>query len=157
MKRKVVLLDIDRTLFDTDVFKESGLQTHSIYDEVLEVLEELSKEALLGIFSQGQLDLQTTKLIKTGIHGHFQKNYMHIVVDKSEAMPAVFEKYKNDRVFFVDDKLTALHEAKKSYPWLFVIWVKRGKYAMLQKPIKGFKPDATVKDLRNIVHIVRGN
>ena len=155
--KKVVFFDIDRTLFDTEVFKESGLQTHVIYEEVLDVLEELSREALLGIFSQGQLDLQTTKLVKTGIHGHFLKKYMHIVADKTEAMPAVFEQYRGKRVFFVDDKLTALYEAKKLYSWLFTIWVKRGKYAEATKPIEGFEPDVTVYDLRNIVKIVRNN
>lgn len=153
--KKVVLFDIDRTLFNTEVFKESDLQTHSVYEEVLEVLEQLSKEALLGIFSQGQLDLQTTKLIKTGIHGHFQKKHMHIVADKTGAMPAVFEKYKHHRVFFVDDKLTALYEAKKFYPWLFTIWVRRGKYALRQEPIEGFEPEATITDLREVVKLVQ--
>lgn len=155
--KKLVLFDIDRTLFDTDLFKESGLMTHSVYEEVLEVLEALSQDALLGVFSQGQLDLQITKLIKTGIHNRFHKKHMHIVTDKTEAMPAVFEKYKHYRVFFVDDKLTALHEAKKLYPWLFTIWMKRGKYALAQKPIEGFDPEATITDLREVVQLVEKN
>ena len=54
MKNKVVLLDIDYTLFDTKTFKESSLKKYALYDEISAVLKDLANVAELGIFSKGE-------------------------------------------------------------------------------------------------------
>ena len=41
-KPKIVLFDIDYTLFNTDVFKETQ-QKHSVYDEVHDILKNFQK------------------------------------------------------------------------------------------------------------------
>jgi len=157
MKRllsKTVLFDIDYTLFNTDIFKQAQLKKHSVYSEVRNVLIQLSKIAKLGIFSEGDLNLQKTKLLKTDIHKYFSKEHIHIVPKKDEIIEKILQKYKNTTVFLVDDKLTILHQAKTIRPSLFTIWVKRGKYAKNQKPLKGFVPDAIIESLNELIPVI---
>ena len=155
--KPVVLFDIDYTLFDTANFKESGLLDHQIYKEVIEVLENLKDIAILGIFSEGDLDFQNQKLIKTDIKKYFNEIHTHIVVNKVNEIKRVFEKYKDSKIFLIDDKLSILSELKNFMPLVFGIWIKRGWFADNQKPIEGFEPDATVDNLQEIVKIIKNN
>lgn len=155
MNKPIVLFDIDYTLFDTDFFKKSKLLKHKIYEETIGVLENLRKIAVLGIFSEGGLDFQKTKLRKTGIEKYFKKENMHIVLSKLDELRKTLEKYKDKKTFFVDDKLAILFDAKKMFPKVFTVWVKRGFYAINQKKIAGFKPDAEVENLSEVVRIVQ--
>ncbi len=152
--KKIVLFDIDYTLFDTDIFKKTNLRKHKVYNEVHDVLKRLSQTAELGIFSEGETDFQEAKLKKTDIKKYFRKNYIHIATNKSDQIQNILEKYSSVKLFVVDDKLTILCELKKMLPSVFAIWVKRGIYAENQKEIEGFKPDYEVKDLNDIVSIV---
>lgn len=153
---KVVLFDIDYTLFDTAEFKKSNLQTYSVYQEVLDVIEKLQPIAKLGIFSEGKLELQKNKLVQTSIHSFFSDEFVHIVPTKDETLYGILDKYDEFTLFLVDDKLLVLYNAKKYKPSIFTIWVKRGIYAQKQEPIEGFLPDATTDDLRGIVELVEG-
>lgn len=153
-KQKIVLFDIDYTLFDTDYFKKTNLQTHRIYDEVEDVLHELSQIALLGIFSEGELVFQQTKLEKTGIVKYFVEEYIHIVGAKNEVLAEVLHKYKDATVFLVDDKLEVLKNASDVLPSLVTIWVKRGIYAQNQKPIESFAPHGIIDTLQEVIPIV---
>lgn len=156
--KPIVLLDIDYTLFDTDFFKESNLSKPKIYKEVIRALEDLKKIAVLGIFSEGDLDFQKTKLKEDGIDKYFGKENVHIVSNKLDALKNVLRKYnKETKTFFVDDKLTILFAAKKMFPKIFAVWVRRGFYAKNQKEISGFTPDAEVENLSEAVRIVQSN
>ena len=152
--KPVVFFDIDYTLFDTAKFKQSGFLEHKIYKEVIGVLENLKEIAVLGIFSEGDLEFQTKKLIKTNIKKYFDEIHTYIVLDKFGEMKKVFEKYKNNKIFLVDDKLTILRDLKKAMPLVFGIWIKRGWYARNQKEILGFKPDAEVTSLKEVVNLI---
>ncbi|MBI2430686.1 MAG: hypothetical protein HYV39_01575 [Candidatus Levybacteria bacterium] len=154
MKQKVILFDIDYTLFDTEKFKGTNLQTFSLYEEAVDVLAKLKENAYLGIFSEGNHNLQKTKLLKTKIHNSFAKRYIHIVANKEEKVEEILKKYKKYLVFLVDDKLTVLYQAKQLFPSLVTIWVKRGRYALKQSPIEGFTPDAIIGSLRELPPIV---
>lgn len=154
-KNKIVLFDIDYTLFDTRKFKDSFLQDYNIYNEVMEVLIQLARLATLGIFSKGETEFQKTKLKKTGMMKFFKENNIHIFDDKDANLISVLEKYKDSKIFLVDDKLTNLYSAKKYMPQIFAIWVKRGPYAKMQKPILGFKPDAEIDSLSGVVEIIK--
>lgn len=153
-KKPIVLFDIDYTLFDTAYFKKSSLTKHKIYEEVIGVLEKLNKIAMLGIFSEGNLEFQRKKLNQTGIEGYFKKDNTHIVLNKLSEFRKVLRKYEDGITFFVDDKLSILHDAKKIFPKVVAIWVKRGFYAENQKEISGFKPDAEVKNLKDVIKII---
>jgi len=152
--KKMVLFDIDYTLFDTDVFKKTKLRKHALYREVYAVLQELSRVATLGVFSEGNIALQRMKLRKTEIHRYFPKEYTHIVEVKDHNLREILSKYKDKKLFLVDDKLPILRMAKKVLPSIFTIWVKRGIYAAEQKEIPGFKPDAIVNDLSKLAQLI---
>ncbi|GEM_PF-26585 len=154
-KQKVVLFDIDYTLFDTGTFKESQLQKYSLYQETVDVILKLQGSAKLGIFSEGEIEFQKNKLLKTEINRHFENEYLHIVEKKDEVLESVLDKYDDYNLFLVDDKLPILHAAKKYKPSLFTIWIKRGIFADNQEPIKGFIPDAIVDTLDGIVSLVK--
>lgn len=153
-KNVMVFFDIDYTLFDTDVFKKSNLADYVLYDEVLDVLGQLKNIAVLGIFSEGDLDFQRIKLFKTEIQHHFVKKHVHIVTKKEKSIGKMLDSYKNESIILVDDKLSVLHQAKGILSSIFTVWVKRGIYAVSQKPIDGFTPDAIIENLRDLIPIV---
>lgn len=155
IKSKIVLFDIDYTMFDTDLFKKTQLQEYVVYKEVRKVLSELEKIAQLGIFSEGKKGLQKMKLLRTDIKKYFKKKHIYVSSKKEEQLQSILSKYKNEETFLVDDKLTVLYQAKKLMPFIFTIWVKRGIYAQNQKEIHNFSPDATVGNLRDIIPFIK--
>jgi phosphoglycolate phosphatase-like HAD superfamily hydrolase len=153
-KKKFILFDIDYTLFDTETFKSSALQRYSIYEEVEAVLMQLKQISLLGIFSKGENEFQKTKLKKTGLIKFFAENNIHIFVDKDANLTGILKKYQDLKLFLVDDKLDILFSAKKNMPEITTVWVKRGPFALKQKPIEDFAPDVTIDNLSNLFNIV---
>src|SRR6266404_2610925 len=148
----VILFDIDNTLFNTLLLKESDLTVFEIYEEVKDTLAELSNIAKLGIFSQGQIAFQEKKLRETNIAQYFFEEHKHIVEYKIDVMKEVFERYHNKaKVYFIDDWLEMLRVAKETDPSVFTIWMKRGEYALSQKEMNDFTPDAVVTNLREVV------
>lgn len=156
-KKPVVLFDIDYTLFDTAFFKESKLLKHKIYEEAIKVLDSLNKIAILGIFSEGDIEFQIEKLIKTDIKKYFDEIHTHIVSNKVSEIKKVFTKYAGNKIFLVDDKLSILSDLRNFMPSVFTIWVKRGPFAENQKEIPGFIPDAEVENLSEVVKIIKSN
>ena len=154
LKNKVILFDIDYTLFNTDIFNETKLQKYSLYEEVKEALNNLSKIARLGIFSEGEIRLQKTKLESTNIADYFQNDLVHIMTRKDDEMEDIITRYTDTALFLVDDKIDILYKTKKLFPSVFTVWIKRGKYAKSQKPIDGFEPDAIIKTLQEVIPVV---
>lgn len=153
--KKIILFDIDNTLFNTLKFKESNSQMFSLYEEVYGVLEELSKVAYLGIFSEGDIVFQKNKLKQTNIEKYFLEEHTHIVSKKAEAIEQLIKKYKDhNQVYLVDDKLTILPIIKKDFPSVFTIWIKRGEYAPFQQPIENFSPDAEIEKLEEVILLI---
>jgi len=157
MNKKFVLFDIDFTLFDTRAFKDSKLTKYSIYKEVISVLENLSEFTELGIISKGESEFQKNKLEKTGMTKFFKEENVYIFEDKEANLTKIIDKYKNYKIFLVDDRLETLHSAKKHLEQVFTIWIKRGWFAENQKPIPDFKSDAEVDNLSEVVKIVQSN
>ncbi len=150
----VILFDIDYTLFDTKLFKESNLTEYRIYDEVESTLTMLKKQAKLGIFSEGRQDFQKAKLQNTGIFSLFDSNLIFIVPDKFEALREIVSTFENKKnIFLVDDKLSILAEVKAVLPEMTTIWVKRGFYAEHARPIAGFTPDLSIETIQDLPQI----
>lgn len=154
---KVVLFDIDYTIFDTALYKESNLTVFQLYEEVLEVLTEIGRGATVGIFSQGETEHQLKKLLQTNLYKQFKDEHIHIFIRKMESLPDVLLKYKGNKLFFIDDKLEVLKEVKDSDQTIFTVWIKRGEYAENAVAIPGFKPDAEMVNLRDLISIVDQN
>ncbi len=152
--KKIVLFDIDYTLFDTAQFKSSGLKIYKLYEEVEEALKTLSQSAEIGIFSQGGDVLQREKLKQTLIQAHFRQENIHIFSLKDENLGSVLSKYKNRDIFLVDDKLEVLKLGKDLNDSVYTIWLKRGPFAERQENIVGFTPDAIISNLSEAVAFV---
>lgn len=213
MNKKIILFDIDYTLFDTTKFKErianalSSLVPHTdfavvddIYDEVRlegnfdpklfaklfkekhateiteeeieglwfdkdiiqqalypEVLPTLQKlqaknDLILGIFSAGKKDFQIQKI--SSLQEFFPQQDIYIAGVKESILHEVLETYKHNTIVLVDDIITILQKAKLLRNDIFTIWVKRGKFAEKAEIPEGFKPDAIVTDLAEIVAVV---
>ncbi len=153
-REKMILFDIDYTLFDTDTFKQSELTDYRAYDEVIQMLGQLQGIATVGIFSEGGEEFQKAKLLKTRIHYHFPQEHLHIVAKKEESLRGILNKYKKYQLFMVDDKLSVLQAAKRVSPSTITIWIKRGPYAINQANANAFLPDATITSLDEVIAIV---
>ena len=147
LNNPIILFDIDYTIFDTALFKQSNLVQYSLYSEVPDILSDLSNKATLGILSEGEKQFQQNKLIKTKIDHFFHKDHMHIDLDKKKLIKTISETYKNKSLIIIDDKLPILPLARQYIPHVFTVWIKRGKYAKNQKPLPGFTPDAALDNL----------
>lgn len=150
---KVVLFDIDYTLFDTQSFKDSNLSSFKNFEEVADVLEELSKIAKIGIFSTGERNFQHDKLLNTKIMSFFKPEDIHVSEDKEQVIEEILQKYSQREIFLVDDKIKILKLAKEIYPSIHTIWVKRGPYVEIMRDVK-YEPDTTIENLKNIASVV---
>ncbi len=154
LKPKIVLFDIDYTLFDTETFKKSNLKIYRLYDETRGVLKKLAKFVEIGIFSQGEDEFQRKKLKQTLISNHFLEKNVHIFLDKDDNVENILTKYKDLTVFLVDDKLEILCLAKKIDKNVFTVWVKRGPFAKKEDRKKNFTPDVAVSNLKEIIAVI---
>lgn len=153
--KKVVLFDIDYTLFDTGTYKASDLTEFKLYEEVVPVLIEIAEHATVGVFSEGETEHQLKKLITTEIREHFRDEHLHIFTKKMEGLADVLLKYQGDTIFFVDDKLEVLKGIKESDEAIRTIWIKRGMYAEQIPVIEGFTPDLKVTTLQDILPYIK--
>ena len=152
----IVLLDIDDTIFNTALFKQSELTKYAMYDDVYTALEELKHIATLGIFSQGIVAFQRKKLHETNIQEYFVEEHIHIVEVKMEAVKHLVKTYAGQgSIFLVEDRLDVLQMAKQSDPQLHAIWMKRGRYAQNQRVKVDFTPDATIKNLHELIPLLK--
>jgi FMN phosphatase YigB (HAD superfamily) len=151
--KKIILFDIDDTLFNTARFIESDLQDFGLYDDVLETLIELRAYATLGIFSQGESEFQQTKLTSTKISDYFLPEDVHILLSKDEDLTKVFMNYNDHKIYVVDDRIQWLKNVKNAFPYVFTVWIQQGRYAHTQDD-EQYVPDATVTSLAQIKKLV---
>lgn len=160
----------DPTLFLEEVFNQTGkgdakekreiirfiMDRNTIkghfHKEVMNILLQLSKIGHLGIYSQGEKKLQRRKI--SFIKHLLQPKIIHVARSKKTQMRKILKKYDNYKVFYVDDRLTMVQLAKSIRSDIIGIWIKRGRYALAQKPIPGFEPDAEVNNVQKIIALV---
>ena len=148
-KQKIVFFDIDHTLFNTPLFKDSNLTRYSNYAEVADVLIKVKNVATIGIYSEGDLSLQTEKLTQTHISEHFLKKNIYIFDKKLEKIQEIFAHNDKNTFYLIDDRQRVLQAVKAYNPAVHTIWIRRGIYA--DEIINGFTPDKTVETLRDIL------
>ncbi|MBP9719140.1 MAG: HAD family hydrolase [Candidatus Levybacteria bacterium] len=136
------------------IYSQKTLQ-NNLYSEVLDTLQLLQKYATIGIFSQGEDNLQKRKI--DSIRHFFTDDHMHIVENKEKAIENVFLRYTGFETYFVDDALPILYKVHKEFPSIQTIWMKRGRYAKIQKDIVGFTPFASIVQLDELTTIIKEN
>lgn len=148
MRKKILLFDIDYTLFDTAHFKESNLSSYLLYPDVENVLLKLHSKIQLGILSQGEHDFQIAKLKNTGIFNFFKSEYIFIVEDKHGELQHIMKFLKDFDVIFVEDKKEMLERAKEFDPEIKTVWVQKGPYA--DATSSKFSPHFTIFDISEL-------
>ena len=136
------------------IFNQKNFRDN-LHKEVLTSLKILIGLGEVGIFSQGDKKFQHAKI------SHFihllNNKHINIVKNKKSQMVDVLRNVETYKIYFVEDMLSMLQMAKKIQPPIVTIWMKRGRYAENQKAIPGFTPDAEVKNLSEVVKIVKEN
>lgn len=106
--------DLNRVFWENDrIYKES------LYPETIGVLKELSEKNILGIFSQGDEELQARKLNACDISQFFDRSKLFVY--KRKLLDEVLGALPKDALF-VDDKhdvVTTLAKARD------VVWINR--------------------------------
>jgi FMN phosphatase YigB (HAD superfamily) len=93
---------------------------NSLYPGVPELLQQLTPEHTLGIFSEGNKNFQTKKLLLTGISGFFADNYTYIFGRKLE--PETLRQLPPESIV-VDDNPEVIDTLAD---WgIKTVWVKR--------------------------------
>lgn len=151
MKNTLVLFDIDYTIFDTDVFKASGLKLYSLYPQVKNILNILSNKYTLGVLSQGEKGFQIKKLLETGIYKLFDEDHIFITPDKHGELESIFKNLKIEKTIFVEDKLEILKKAKELNPQMVTIWIKNGPYASTTE--ETHIPDFSIENISQLPQV----
>ena len=140
----------------TNILKDE-IFSDNLYEETKEVLESIAKDPSIkiGIFSGGESGFQLKKIEQ--VENFFNKDHIHIIKYKHLNVQKIIKKYKNFKIYLIDDMLDILYNAKKIDKDMITIWIKRGRFAKNAKPIKGFKPDFEIGDLKEIVSIIHNS
>jgi len=101
----------------------------ALFAEVLSSLERLSKEFLLGIFSEGDLEFQQAKLEKSGIKKFFKPELVFIFPSKANELKVIEGKIKNYQgpAFIVDDNIDHIRRIMDTR-FIPILLDRRGKY-----------------------------
>lgn len=129
----------------------------NLYEETKEILESIAKDPSIkiGIFSGGESDFQFKKIEQ--LENFFSKDHVHIIKYKHLNISKIIQKYKNFRTYLIDDMLNILYNAKKIDKNIITVLIRRGRFAKNAKPIRGFKPDYEIKNLKEIIPVIRNS
>ncbi len=127
-----------------EIYAQESLYKQSLYTDVIQVLENLSKDYKLGIFSQGYPEYQMLKLEKSGIYKYFSKDF--IVIERRKLESQVFKKMNREGAI-IDDKpevMDRIFAESKLTP----IWLNR----LSPYELPGFKTIHSLDQLADILY-----
>lgn len=129
------------------------------YKEVEYILKKLNKnkQIIIGIFSSGDEGFQKNKIKK--IMKYLHKDHINIFMFKHDKLKEVFDKYKNYKLFIVDDFLDILDKINKLNKNAVTVWIKRKEKSEFNKvsEIKEFKPNYEIENLKELISIIKSN
>lgn len=152
--QKIIIFDLDHTLFDTEEYKKTSLKTFKLFNDAKSCLDDVSKFAKLLIFSEGNIALQKQKIKETNLNKYFNQEdiYFFDSFKKMENFSRILEKYPDSIFYYVENKQNYLRDAKQLNPEVFTIWINREK---IEELIDGFTPDMTINSLNDILPIIK--
>jgi hypothetical protein len=110
---------VDKSSLDAVFWQNDSIYKEAIFQDAEEVLNKLSQDKNLGIFSQGNPELQTRKLEAGGIEKFFNKELIFIRERKlSEEATALL----NSEATVIDNKHDVVATLSK---FVNVIWLNR--------------------------------
>jgi FMN phosphatase YigB (HAD superfamily) len=150
LKKKIDIDTLEKVILNEELLESA------LYEEVVGVFTYLhkKKDLILGIFSAGRISLQRPKV--NAIQKFLQKEYIHIYeFKKGKALPELLKKYNENKIYFIDDIVEILYNAKKIRSDITTIWIQRGIHK--DTLVEGFLPDKTIHNLHEIIPILEEN
>lgn len=148
---KIIFFDIDDVLFKTDLFIKSGLKKYESYEDAKEVIEKIENEFEIGILSQGEYNLQISKLTNIDLLKHFKKENILIVEEKNKISENIFEMFKDRVIYVLDDRIDNLCKIKEISLGIKTILIKRGRHQDLNND---YRPDFIINTLSELLKIL---
>lgn len=104
-------------------------KNHQPFEDTFEVLDKLSKNNDLGIFSEGFDNWQKKKIQLTGIWDFFDQKLM--IIERRKLLPESISKIPNKAVV-VDDKKEVIEILANTRPDLKLVWINRNNEEKLE-------------------------
>lgn len=137
----------EKTGVDINLIKENIFDPKNfpIFEEVRDVLTELSANNTLGIFSEGFDDWQKKKIKLSDIWDFFDPNWM--VIERRKLLPESINKIPNGATV-IDDKRIVIETLANIRPDLNLVWINRLDDEKIETP-----QIRTIKNLKELMPV----
>jgi len=122
-----------------------------VYPDFFDFAKSFNKKDLI-LLSFGEAGFQGTK-IKNSEVGPFFDKILITQKNKIKELKPIYEKYPEEKIFFIDDKAEQIDEVKKIFPQLILIKMERLQGGHINTESK--LADYVVGDLNEVKNIVR--
>jgi hypothetical protein len=121
-----------------------------LFKDVKRTLSQIKKIAKIIIYSQGDKGFQTEKLFY--IKKYINDIYIH--KNKIKSLKKTINKFKDKKIFIIDDWPLVLKKAKDINKDVFTIQMYRGNKARKYNNYR-FKPDVKITSFRSLYKIIK--
>jgi len=128
------------------LFWDQKMFMSSFYKDV-DVLKPLSKIAKIGIFSKGDSKFQQEKLVS--IRTFLNEENVNIFTNKIDKINQVLNKYRNFKIYLIDNDMVVLSQAKEFNGSIFTIQILR-----VENQLKNDRIDKTIDNLYQLEKII---
>jgi FMN phosphatase YigB (HAD superfamily) len=128
----------DTASLDRVFWEEEKIYQESLYPETQEVLEKLKEQKTLGVFSQGNEELQNRKLDAAKLRQYFSPEY--IFIHRRKLSDQAIELLPRDATF-IDNKHDIVEALQK---FVDVIWLNR----------KSNESDPSIKTIHTLTQLI---
>lgn len=136
---------MDKDFLNT-IFWDQKMFTENLYEDS-EALFQIIKIAKIGIFSEGDEKFQKKKVEK--FKDIINEKDIYVYIDKRDFLQNLIKKYKNYKIYLVDDHLAVLLRAKEIEKSVFTIMIDREKNSVKNDTI-----DATIENLYQVLQLI---
>lgn len=128
----------DVASLDRIFWEEEKIYQESLYSETKEVLEKLKEQKTLGIFSQGNEELQNRKLDASKLRSNFSPD--HVFILRRKLSDEAIDLLPRDATF-IDNKHDVVEALRK---FVDVIWINR----------KSDESDPEIKTIHSLTELI---
>lgn len=148
---KNIGIAINKNVLEEIMLNENKMVT-ALYSDTLEVLKKIAiKNIEIGIFSAGEIRMQELKI--ASMKQFINREHVHIFeFKKTRALENLLQKYKNDKLYIIDDVKEILAAAKHYKNDVITIWIRRDGRLDLNN--NEFKPDYAIYSLDKVLDII---
>ena len=131
---------LNKIFWNIDLFEENMYKDTSL-------IRDLSKVAVIGIFSKGDSDFQKQKLTFFG--DLLDGDNVHVFPNKIDKVSEVLRRYEDFQTYLIDDQNEVLIKAKELFPDTYTILIDRNNS---KKKAKNTIKIKSLNDLKSIIY-----